>query len=895
MWLIFPTISVPPVPKLYALSGTVLLLWLAEYRVWLTASAKRNCVNYRRHSEISLLALALCASTQAEQVKWLAPTPQSTNSLGTLTASGKVLLSPTIHGNAGALVSKDVRWDDANRQLQITYAMGQALVHVTVTINYREDAFEATVDADQPQITSVDIGPWSPALQARSIPIPYYTGNVVYLPAMGSYGNAWWDWHTTHATRLSGTSAQYFNRTDATLPPFHEQLLLVLSPDVDAALPSPENPASPYIAQLSGRMVLDIWTPDFNQIAQGLNELKSYGITDCAAIIHTWQHAGYDNALPQHDPANEAMGGDAGLRAAVNAGKANGCMVALHENYVDYYPNYPKFDPTAIALKSDGQRMPSWLNHATGIQSYSAKPAWMVKNASAQSPEIHTRYGTTAAYLDVNSSAAPSAHGDMDAHVPGAGMLTTWLSGDTNLWSYERKAHQGPVFGEGKNHWYYSGLLDGVEAQFGTGAIPEHTGAAAPLFVDFDLERVHPLEVNHGMGYTERWVASGEPISKTINMDAYRMQEIAFGHAPFLDRQHWNDLAHAFVEGNLVTPVAKSYGAVPVSSIAYQVGNVWTTPSVAARTATFSRVQVIYSNGLTVVANGSKQPLQWQDMVLPQYGWEAKGKGLLAYTALCGHTICDFAQTPGSVFANARNPADLVNTRAYATPTVASVAQNGERSFAIAINWHVNRAIPSNNRIFVHFVDGTKPGQDIVFQGGATPASGTSQWSPGRVINPAPVSIQVPSSVPDGIYSVRVGLFDPKTGSRVSLGGLDDGTSRYVVGDLTVSSGGARISFNAPANDDRLNSAGDVVNFGPVQTDGMVSIRADGGQWILRPYPRSRDFTVLLQSSKFAMPSSVRAEGGSVAMLKPIAQGLYWKLPLSGAKSYSWAAVNKGE
>src|ERR1700677_3073087 len=153
-----------------------MLLWLAEPMGWLTASKKGNCVNYRRHSDISLLAmrgtgklmlaLGLCASTQGEQVKWIAPTPQSTNSLGTLTASGKALLSPTIHGNAGALVSKDARWDDAARQLQITYAMGQALVHVTVTINYREDAFEATMDADQAQVTSVDIGSWSQGLQA---------------------------------------------------------------------------------------------------------------------------------------------------------------------------------------------------------------------------------------------------------------------------------------------------------------------------------------------------------------------------------------------------------------------------------------------------------------------------------------------------------------------------------------------------------------------------------------------------------------------------------------------------------------------------------------------------------------------------------------------------------
>ena len=64
-------------------------------------------------------------------------------------------------------------------------------------------------------------------------------------------------------------------------------------------------------------------------------------------------------------------------------------------------------------------------------------------------------------------------------------------------------------------------------------------------------------------------------------------------------------------------------------------------------------------------------------------------------------------------------------------------------------------------------------------------------------------------------------------------------------------------------NDPRLNSSGTVVNFGAVQTDGMISIREDHGQWVLRPFPRSRDFTVLLQRSKFVMPASVTADGGS--------------------------------
>jgi hypothetical protein len=833
---------------------------------------------------------------------WIAPTARSRNSLGTLTVTGLnqgrgvPLLNPSIHGKGGVLVSSDARWDDSGKQLKITYAAGHALVHVTVTLVANAAAFEAMVDADQPVITSVDMGPWSPALQAQPVAVPYYTGNVWYLPKMTAYLNAWWDWHTTHATRLNGTLAQYLERTDATLSTFHERLLLVLSPDVDAALPSPGNPSSPYMAELSGRLVLDIWAQDFKRIEQGLIELGDYGISDCAGIIHVWQHAGYDNALPQHYPANQAMGGDAALAAAVNAGKADGCLMALHENYVDYYPNYPKFDPSAIALNSDGKWMLSWLNHSTGIQSYWTKPAWMIANASTQSPAIHERYGTTAAYLDVNSGISPSSHGDMDARAPGGGTLAALLVGDTALWSYERKTHQGPVFGEGANHWYYSGLLDGVEAQFGAGDVLENQGTRAPLFVDFDLKRIHPLQVNHGMGYYERWVLPDETVANTLTMDAYRMQEIAFGHAPFLGRMYWDDVAHALVESNLVGPVAKSYGVASVSSIEYQVNDAWESPSVAAQTAAFSRVRETYDNGLIVVANASREPLRWQNMVLPQNGWAAKARGLLAYTAMCGSTVCDYAETATSVFANARNQADARISRGYATPSVVGVSQASGRSFAIALDWQVHRSMNSNYRVFLHFVDESKltVNEGIAFQGDTALAEATSQWIAGKAVIEGPVTVQIPSSIADGIYSIRMGLYDPRTGSRVPLAGVDDGDMRYIVGDLKVSGDGTNVSFKRvlPVSDPRLSSPGTVVSFGAVQTDGMISIREDHGQWVLRPFPRSRDFTVLLQNSKFVMPASVRVDDGSSSLLKPVAQGAYWKLPLTGAKSYSWPVAN---
>ena len=792
------------------------------------------------------------------------------------------------------LVSSDVRWDDSGRQLKITYAAGQATVHVTISLVANAGALEAVVDADQPVITAVDMGPWSAALQAQSVAVPYYSGKVWYLPKMAAYANAWWDWHTTHATKLDSTLAQYFERTDATLPAFHERLSLILSPDVDAALPAPGNPPSPYMTELAGRTVLDIWTPDFKQIEQGLVELGDYGISDCVGIIHVWQHAGYDNALPQHYPANEAMGGDAGLTAAVNAGKADGCLMALHENYVDYYPNYPGFDASAIALNSDGKWMLSWLNHSTGVQSYWTKPAWMIANAATQSPAIHQRYGTTAAYLDVNSGIDPSSHVDMDARAAGAGTLAALLAGDANLWSYERKTHQGPVLGEGANHWYYSGLLDGVEAQFGAGDVLENQGTLAPLFVDFDLKRIHPLQVNHGMGYYERWVSPGETVSNTLTMDAYRMQEIAFGHAPFLGGNYWDDVAHALLECNLVTPVARSYGVTSVSSIEYQVNDAWESPSVAAQSAAFSRVRVTYDNGLVVVANASREPLRWQNMVLPQYGWAAKARGLLAYTAMCGATICDYAETSTSVFANARSQADAGIDPAYATPSVVSASQIGGRSFAIAFAWQVHRSTNNDYKTFLHFVDQNqmKVDEGIAFQGDTAPAQGTSQWTPGKAVFEGPVTVKIPSSVADGTYSIRMGLYDPQTGSRIPLAGVDDGDRRYIVGSLTVSGNGANINFKPalPVNDPRLSSPGTVVSFGAVQTDGMISMREDHGQWVLRPFPRSRDFTVLLQDSKFVMPASVTADGGSSSMLKPVPEGAYWQLPLTGAKSYSWPA-----
>jgi hypothetical protein len=775
--------------------------------------------------------------------------------------------------------------------------MGATLLHVTVQPVASATGFQVQLDADQPGVTSVNMGNWDNSLDTIPIPVPYYTSDVWYARSLSQFVNSWWDWHTTRATTMVGALVQYQPRSNGILNTMHEVMHIAVSPSVDTVFPSPGNPASPYIAQLSGRVVLDIWDAGFSGITQNLAQLRDYGIGDCVVILHDWQHFGYDNGLPQHLSANSELGGGSALKAAIAEANGNGCYAGVHENYIDYYPDYPLFNSLAIALTSAGKWMRSWLNPTTGIQSFSTKPSWMVTNAATQSPEIHKRYGTTADYQDVLSAAPISSHGDMDAASSGASMLTTWTSAIKSLWSFERATHNGPVFGEGLNHWWFSGLLDGVEAQLGAGDVASNSDSNLSLFVDFDLFQLHPLQVNHGMGYYERWTSAGTPLQTTSQMDAYRMQEIAFGHAPFLSDGTWSDIWHAFLESNLVTPVASEYGTALASTIRYGVGGHWVTSSSAAISGVFNQVVANYSNGLSVIANASKSTLNWNGISIPQYGWAARGTDLIAYTGLCGATICDYAETSTSVFANARNQQDAQIGSNYAAPSITNLKQGNGKSFTITYAWKAFRSLGASTdyTAFVHFVDDSKvtatdPG--IIFQDDHAPAVPASEWSPDQVITDGPYNVKIPSAIPDGTYSIRVGLYDRSSGIRLPLYGNNDGTERYIVGYIAISNGGSRIAFippPLPSADPRLNAAGTLVTFPAVKTDGMISIKEQGGRWVLRPFPRFRNFTVLLNTSKFPEPASIDATGAATSStLYPSSQGSFWALELNGSSSYSW-------
>ncbi len=770
-----------------------------------------------------------------------------------------------------------------------TYQVAGQTATLTITGRMQGKSLVFDIACDRPFLSGLRGGDWGPTMRRRQIALPYYSNSVWFLTRENLFAGAFLDWTTSRASSLDGTHAAYDARTDGTRNLLRERLVYTAAWHLAETLPNLPNPPSPFRAELSGRIMLDIWGGSFATVQSRLHTLAEAGFGPGTAILHDWQHSGYDNGLPAHIPANANLGGDPAMAALVGQAQADGIEMALHENYVDYYPNFEGFADTDIARAPDGARVGAWYNSGTKIQSFAVKPSRILPLAKTQGPEIVRRYGSAACYLDVHSAVPPWFHVDFEAGQPGAGAFQTVWDAHRALWAYERDLHHGPVFGEGNNHWYWSGYLDGVEAQFGQGW-HDGSGTSAPLLVDFDLLKIHPLEFNHGMGYYERWWAHGPDARRGLLslLDQYRMQEVAYGHQGFLGGEAWHDAGLSWLESHLMRPLTARTALADPVAIDYFDGGHWVDTTAAAKMDTsgsgaWSRVRVRYGNGVTVWANGGATPLRVGNAILPPSGWLATGAGLTAGTSLRSGVVSDMAETTDSVFVNARPAVDWETPgTTRLRPTVAEFVPTGPRSFRATYHWAVGQALTVDYGCFVHFVQPSPNdgGEGIRFQQDHALPKPTSQWKPGETVTDGPWNITVPADIAPGDYPWTVGLDAPGSG-RLTMQGQSDAHSRIILGTLHVAADG--LTFTpAPPDAGRttapVNHEGRVLDFGTVRTDGSVFVRREGANWTLRPFPRDRPFTVELSAARFGHPASA-----------PVVSG-WWRLPLTGAAVYRWPA-----
>lgn len=758
------------------------------------------------------------------------------------------------------------------------------------------------IGCDQPVIKQWQAGHWGPVAHQTRLSVPYYPGPVELLKRQNLFVASLVDWTASSASRLIDGGAVYQPLTDGSYNALRDRVIFTAAWHLVEVLPNLPHPASPYRAQLGSRVVFDIWGGKYADIAATLATLGDYGITDHAVIIHDWQHHGYDNGLPTHYPANPRLGSEDDMRELIATGKRWGHYMALHENYVDYYPNYEHFDEEHVALDSDGQRQLAWYHPGTKIQSFAVAPNVMVDLARTQSPEIRRRYAPNASFLDVSSCVPPSFHTDQRAGTQLAGNLQQTWNAHRELWAFLRSTYEGPVLGEGNGHWLWSGWLDGVEAQFGTGW-PHNAGMTAPLLVDFNLLRIHPLQLNHGMGYFSRWYDDapwGDALPMIV-LDQYRMQEIAYGHAGFLN-SNWNRLQDAWLETHLMSPVTARHATAVVERIEYHTGDRWVDTTAAVKAGQLDRVRITWDNGLVIVANSGEGAWEVEGVVLPRFGWVARSSDLLAYTALRDDVVVDFVQTPDLLFANSRPAVDWQADQQSlaARPSVSSFEQTGPRQFQVAYAWDVRQGISDAAQCVVTWHEAmswaNRPWhQRLLYR--HSPAEPTNTWRAERQIVDGPHAVTLPEDLADGEYLWEIALVSAD-GRRLPLDGYCDGNERVRLGHLVVRDEGATLAYRSVASFEprsawqtrHVNLDGREIDFGPVRTDGSICLRRVDNEWHLRTLPRERTFSVWFHADAIAMPEEIRAElpDGQSVVVPPRVDGEYW----SWAKK--WGGVQFG-
>ncbi|MGB9878008.1 MAG: DUF5696 domain-containing protein [bacterium] len=699
--------------------------------------------------------------------------------------------------------------------------------------------------SDKPVVNAINIA--VPPFKKIFVPFLFEgQAEIAYVEPL--FLSAFCDWWETEASSIGadGASPTYIPKTNGERNPAREIFYLTASPLLDEVLPNIPNPPSPYLKELSRRLVLDIWAGKFADDRNFLKELKRYRINSLLVIKHDWQRDGYDNAYPTTMPANKSLGGDEELRKLSEEAKRIGHRFCVHENYYDYYPNSEAFKYEDVALDPEGNYIKGWFNGAVPIQALILKPSKFLHYEKIFSPEIKRRYDVNAGYFDI----MPNWNVDYDAKAEGAGKISYTHRVNIQAYDFLRKTYGGPVVCEASD-FTEAGYYDGG-SNYGVNR------RQIPMLVDFELLKVHPLMLNHGMGYYERWLIDGysDPswyfrVPTEEERDEYRLMTMAFGRIGFLGHQLMFTIPGLVKEYFLTLPIQKRYGATMPRKILYEVEGKWVSSSGAALLGDMTRLCIEYENGLKLYLNRGKEDWKVGDKVIPQYGFLAQGADVMAYTARVNGVIADYSEDEEGIFCDARTQTYLPKLKRI-FPSIAHFRDLGNGKFEITYKWVVEDEPEGDFVAFVHFMDKEK-GQ-IAFQQDHNLPVPTKNWEKGMVIEDGPYTIEVPKDK-EGSFPIYIGLYN-KDG-RLTLG---NGRDSFMLGRLLIKreNGEVSLELKEERGEDlrekylsRLNKEGKIVDFGKVETDGCLRIEKGRNSLRITTIPLGRECFVGLKLRYF--------------------------------------------
>ena len=520
--------------------------------------------------------------------------------------------------------------------------------------------------------TGLSLGRITGALHPRLIAIPYFNFGDNYpriLCTAGYFLSSFVDWHYSRASTLYAPSeaesqrllqlnggCSYANQSDGKRSDFQERWLITVSTQYEEVLPafsSTEAESGETLADWAWYNIpyIDASQESYVELYESMRQLKLMGI-DHLLINHpseTW-HDGDGDATLAVEGA-EAKGGEDALDEYLDALSDLGYKTSLQVNYRHIAPTSPCWQPELAAQLADGSPTP------TGPGFYLLKPSEALARAPEHARTIIDKYPCDALYVSEHAEVPPWEFNDFS---DGAAAISHLASSHSLQQSILRsQAQAGLAIGNGGNHWLYAGVLTGYLARM-VGNDPSRI----PPLVDFDLQNLHPIETDAGLGTIDQYFAGhipqGEKHSRSTYLDRYLAATAAFGHACLLpDQLEWG-IASTVKSYYMLRELQKHYLRVPVRAIAYCHNDQFLETNDALLSGAFAhgQVRVTYDNGLEVYANlGWEQPwtvhqsdvayhltpgsfCAWQDSSLLVYSADA-GSGHIDYASCADYLFVD--------------------------------------------------------------------------------------------------------------------------------------------------------------------------------------------------------------------------------------------------------------
>lgn len=137
----------------------------------------------------------------------------------------------------------------------------------------------------------------------------------------------------------------------------------IRTPNLDEVIGRPVVHIGALYHNVEGSRFFDSQQPEnnhrlttFAEVAGALRTLKDQGIEDAYVHLDGWGYRGYDNVHPDVIPPGPEQGGWNGLRALADTCDALGYLLAVHDQYRDFYLKAVSFDERLTVTRADGSR-----------------------------------------------------------------------------------------------------------------------------------------------------------------------------------------------------------------------------------------------------------------------------------------------------------------------------------------------------------------------------------------------------------------------------------------------------------------------------------------------------------------------------------------------------------